>query len=144
MYFLNHHFNSKNPFVKRLEDDEALKRIYLDSIKPSDKELVHGSCRLNRLSPDSTADLLLEVQPREHRQDRSARAGDWLSRQATAQGLLRWRRRRHLREEIFPSKPESPARRRSCSRNSSRLKPRQTSDTSSRASKGKSWAASKS
>lgn len=53
MYFLNYHFNSKNPFVKRLEDDEALKRIYLDSIKPSDKELVHGSPRLTRLPPDA-------------------------------------------------------------------------------------------
>lgn len=61
MYFLGEHFNGKNPFVKKLADEEALKQIYLDINRPVDRMFVHGTLPLIRLHTDQGQDLLQQI-----------------------------------------------------------------------------------
>lgn len=51
MYHSYSHFNSKNPFLKKLEDTEAIKAVYLQTLKPPVLPLTHSSSALTRDNP---------------------------------------------------------------------------------------------
>lgn len=52
MYLLNNHFNNKNPFLRKLEDEEALKALYAGSREPKDRQFTNGKRILTRMSMD--------------------------------------------------------------------------------------------